>query len=447
MLLPKKYNIITINILLAIVISLVINFSYLLAIREQERRDYGTPHWQPEGGQETPHKGTLHVAKDGYGYVVCEGYHDEGHGDSIYVNAGVIRRLGLAAGSTLTVVARDSQTPGANKFLWKVLEVDGEPFDYGALYSQPSDGLIMSLQFGFYFLFSLILLTIMTGGAARNTSIGFYLKRTAYCIVIAVALYFLLPVVKPRSGELVITALNIHNGSLASNPVDIMKCSFVLVFAILYGRMFQLIYQKEDVMLENEQLKNENLKARYSTLINQINPHFLFNSLNSLSSLVREGENDAAVTYIDRLSDTFRYTIQNEPHATTTLHDELEFVNAYKYLLEIRYDEKLFIDIDVEEEKMDWTLPTFSIQPLIENAVKHNSITRAKPLHVSIRTEGDYLVVSNPVNPKIDPEKGTGIGLENLSNRWHLLTGRNIEISNDGKTFSVRLPFINTTTT
>ncbi len=441
--LPRKYNAVAINVLLALVISLVINFSYLLAIREQDRRDFGTPHWLPEGGMESPHKGTLHISKDGYGYVICEGYHDEGHSDSIYVNAGMIRRLGLVEGSTLTVVARDSQTPGANRFLWKVLEVDGQPFDYGALYNRPSDNLVMGLQFGYYFLFALILLCIMTVGGRND--LKFYIIRATYCIVAAVGLYFLLPVMKHRTGDLVIEAMNIYKGRLVADPVDVMKCSFVLVFAVLYGRMYQLIYQREDIMLENEQLKNENLKARYNTLINQINPHFLFNSLNTLSSLVREGDNEAAVTYIARLSDTFRYTIQNEPHTTTTLHDELEFVNAYKYLLEIRYDDKLFIDIDVEEGKLDWTLPTFSIQPLIENAVKHNSITRSKPLRISIRTEGDHLVVSNPINPKIDPERGTGIGLENLSKRWQLLTGKDIEITNDGKTFSVRLPFINTT--
>ena len=440
--LPKKYNAVAVNVLLALVISLVINFSYLLAIREQDRRDFGTPHWQPEGGQETPHKGTLHLSKDGYGYVICEGYHDEGHNDSIYVNAGVIRRLGLLDGNTLTVVARDSQTPGANRFLWKVLEVDGTPFDYGTIYNRPSDNLVLGLQFGYYFLFALVLLCMMTVGGRND--LRFYMKRAAFCIATAAGLFFLLPVMKHRTGDLVIEAMNIYKGKLVADPVDVMKCSFVLVFAVLYGRMYQLIYQREDIMLENEQLKNENLKARYNTLINQINPHFLFNSLNSLSSLVREGENDAAVTYIDRLSDTFRYTIQNEPHTTTTLHDELEFVNAYKYLLEIRYDEKLFIDIDIEQEKLDWTLPTFSIQPLIENAVKHNSITRSKPLHISIRTEGGYLVVSNPIQPKIDPEKGTGIGLENLSNRWLLLTDKNIEILNDGATFTVRLPFINT---
>jgi sensor histidine kinase YesM len=441
MMMPRKYNVYVINVLLALVISLVVNFSYILAIRQQEYRDQ----YDPE--DETIHSGTLSISKDGYGYIVCEEHStaeaDRGTAlDSVYVTLWQINRLGLQNGSRMTVMARSPRVEGGNKVLAFVNEVDGRTFDYAAAYNRPSDNILFGLQLVYYFFLAFILLSIMTLGGAKNTSIGFYLKRAGFAVVVAVALYFLMPVIKFRTDDIVLNFMNTQEGGLIIDPIAILKCSFVLLFALLYARTYQLIYQKEDIMLENELLKNENLKARYNTLINQINPHFLFNSLNSLSSLVREGKNDDAVRYIDRLSDTFRYTIQNEPHTTTTLHDELEFVNAYKYLLEVRYDEKLFVDIEVEQQKMEWLLPTFSIQPLIENAVKHNSITRARPLHISIRTSGNYLVVSNPINPKLDPEHGTGIGLDNLSNRWQLLTGKAIEIVNDGVTFTVRLPFI-----
>jgi hypothetical protein len=445
---PKKYNVYVINGLLALVISLVVNFSYLLAIRQQEYSNQLNP------AVETIHKGVLSVSKDGYGYIVCEehsiekrfptGNSEIATADSIYVVWWQVERLGLPSGTKMTVTARPSRVRGGNKVLAIVKEVDGKPFDYYAVaYNRPTDNLLFGLQFAYFFFVAFILLSIMTLGGAKNTSIKFYLKRAGLAVVVAVALYFLLPVIKPRADQIVLNFMNTHLGMLIVDPVNILKCSFVLLFTLLYARTYQLIYQKEDIMLENEQLKNENLKARYNTLINQINPHFLFNSLSSLSSLVREGKNDDAVSYIDRLSDTFRYTIQNEPHTTTTLNDELEFVNAYKYLLEVRYAGKLFVDIDVEKKKLEWLLPTFSIQPLIENAVKHNSITRARPLHISIRTQGGYLVVSNPINHKLDPEEGTGIGLDNLSNRWQLMTGRTIEILNDGVTFTVRLPFIN----
>jgi hypothetical protein len=450
----KKYNTVILNILLSVVACLVINFSYLLAIREQDERDLRSTSWLPDG-DDTPHTGTLHISKDGYGYItgittprvdsLSESAIEirNGHAhqtDSIYVISRLVRRLSLVDGSTLSVTVREPQIAGGNRLMWQVLSIDGVPFDYGALYNNPGDRDVMIIQLAFYVVFAFILLTVITAGAARNLSMRFYRVRAVYCIIVAVALWLLLPVLRPRSGELIITVMNLPH----TYPIDVMKCSFVLVFALLYGRTFQLIHQREYIMLENEQLKSENLRARYNTLVNQINPHFLFNSLNSLSALVREGKSGDAVSYIDRLSDTFRYTIRNEPGTTTTLGEELEFVSAYKYLLEVRYAEKLFIDIDIDPEKSEWMLPTFSIQPLVENAVKHNTITRSKPLRISIRTEGDRLVVSNPINPKIEPERGTGIGLENLANRWHLLTGKDIEIGNDGKTFSVTLPFIKT---
>ncbi len=430
----KKHNIIIINVLLALVVSLVINFSYLLAIRQQ---DYN---YLREEADDAPHTGVLQVTKDGFGYIVCRD-----NTDSIYVSWRNISRLQLSQGDTLTVLSRPSRHEGGNPMLALVRQVNGREFDYGAVYNRPSDTTLFGLQFGYYFLVALALLFIVTVGALRDTSWLFFFKRCAVALVVAAGFYFLMPVMKFRTEEIVPMFLNTRAGVMFLDPVAILKSVFVLVLVLLYGRTYQLIYQREDIMLENERLKNENLVARYSALLNQINPHFLFNSLNSLSALVREGNTDDALTYIDRLSDTFRYAIQNEPHATTTLHTELEFVEGYKYLLEVRYAEKLFIDIEVDEAKLSWMLPTFSIQPLIENAVKHNTISRARPLHISIRTEGDRLVVSNPINPKLEPENGTGIGLANLSNRWQLLTGRDIEVLSDGATFSVALPFIKTT--
>ncbi len=490
MAIPKKYNTIIINVLLAAVVCLVINFSYLLAVRAQERRDFEETQRRQERLRELENHpsvtGVLHIAKDGYGHIIMRDSTMVSVGrllpaadslppasstplsatytiaapdadslvfvpviDSIYVLPQNVRELSLAHGDTLRVIANEARwPPGGNPVMRRLLEVNGEPFNYGERFDHPGNNRGVTLQLAFYWAFALILLTVMTAGASRNASMKFYLKRAAFCVMAAALLWFVIPVAKPRSnGEFTIMAMMMEGGLFSTNrfvPIDIMlmKSLFSLAFALLYGRIYQLIYQREGIMLENEQLKSENLLSRYNTLVNQINPHFLFNSLNSLSALVREGKSDDAVMYIDRLSDTFRYTIRNDAGITTTLGEELEFTAAYKYLLEVRYAEKLFIDIDVEPEKLEWMLPTFSIQPLIENAVKHNAITRTKPLRISIRTEGNRLVVSNPVNPKMDPESSTGIGLTNLSNRWQLLTGQDIEVRNDGTTFSISLPFI-----
>ena len=228
-----------------------------------------------------------------------------------------------------------------------------------------------------------------------------------------------------------------------SDIFNILRCAFVFVCALLYGRIYDLIYQRQVIRLENERLENENLTTRYNMLVSQINPHFFFNSLNSLSMLVREKHDEKALKYIDQLSYTFRYIIQNGQNTITTLSDEMKFVEAYAYLFQIRYEDKLFFDIDINPEYNSWQLPALTLQPLIENAVKHNTISKNNPLHVSIRTEGGRLVVSNPVIPKLTKEPSTGIGLQNMQSRWQLInSSAKIDIKSTEAEFTVTLPLM-----
>lgn len=294
-------------------------------------------------------------------------------------------------------------------------------------------------EFFFYLALAFILLTILTAKLDPDKmDKRSYWKRFLVCVLVAFGLYFFTPIMHRPTGSLSILMLGRH----IISPMAILKCSFTLVVVLLYGKIYELLSQKQDITLENERLRNENLQSRYDVLVNQINPHFLFNSLNSLSMLVREDKNEPALVYIDRLSDTFRYILESGRNNMTTLGEELRFADAYKYLLEVRYEGKFFIDIDVDENDLGKRLPALSLQPLIENAVKHNTITRANPLRISIRSDGEYLTVSNPISPKISPEEGTGIGLINISSRYQLLTGREVVVSDDGSTFSVKLPLI-----
>jgi LytS/YehU family sensor histidine kinase len=194
------------------------------------------------------------------------------------------------------------------------------------------------------------------------------------------------------------------------------------------------------MVVENERLKTENLATRYNMLVGQINPHFFFNSLNSLSMLVREKDDKRALEYIEQLSYTFRYIIQNGQTSETTLKDEMAFAEAYIYLFKIRYADKLFFDINIDPIYMDWTLPALSLQPLIGNAVKHNSITTKNPLHVAIRVVDGVLEIENPKHPKLDVEPSTGIGLQNLRSRWQIISGSDIEVVDEEHRFMVRLP-------
>lgn len=300
--------------------------------------------------------------------------------------------------------------------------------------------LLMKLEILYYFFISFILLSLMTYNLhVRVNKRGVYALRVLLAAAVAVAFYMLAPYLTWH-GELKMT----FQSNRLFQPMLILKVSLVWVVAILYGKIYELIFQKQSIVLENEVLKNENLVSQYNMLVNQINPHFFFNSLNSLAMLVRENRRTDALTYIDRMSDTFRYIIQDGKNSLTTLESELRFLESYKYLFEVRYQGKLFIDIDVDSSLYSCHLPSLSLQPLIENAVKHNSITKNRPLHISITAKDDMLLVSNPIIPKIDEsELCTGTGLKNLSSRYKLLIKRDIEIVNDGKTFVVKLPLTN----
>ena len=297
--------------------------------------------------------------------------------------------------------------------------------------------LFMLLEVVFYMVVSFLLLTVFTHHLSeskiRSRS---FPKRLLAALVITVAVYLLAPYMN-RAGDI----KPIFMARRLFNPMVLLKCSFMLAVVTLYGKIYELIVLQQRMTLENERLKTENLRSRYDVLINQMNPHFFFNSLNSLAMLVRENRNDDALVYIDRLSDTFRYIIRSGGQGMTTLREELAFLEAYKYLLELRYEGKLFIEADIPEEYLDRTLPSLTLQPLVENVVKHNTITRTRPLTVAIGVQNDWLCVRNPLQPKIDgSEKGTGIGLWNIGSRYRLLTDRDINVVDDGKSFTVRLP-------
>ena len=199
-----------------------------------------------------------------------------------------------------------------------------------------------------------------------------------------------------------------------------------------------LIRRQQEVVVENQQLQAENILNQYEVLKNQLNPHMLFNSLNTLRSLVREDQ-DKAQEYIQELSRVLRYTLQGNDSKSVTLRDEMEFVSAYIFLLKMRFEDNLSFDIRIDKQYDDHRLPPMAVQMLIENAVKHNEISDRRPLSIRVYTEGEELVVTNPVQPKLTATAGTGVGLANLAKRYHLLYKCEIQIT-ENKYFTVRIP-------
>ncbi|MBE6193307.1 MAG: termination factor Rho [Rikenellaceae bacterium] len=421
--------------LVALAISLIVNFSYmLLMVVNQSSEIRGRKSGSHYDSPEVVVEGTLGLSVDGYGYII-----DSKTGDSIYVDRRSVRRLELESGDKLKIEARNQDRyEGAHPIMSRLLERNGQPFDYGSLYNSSDQWEVILYQILFYTVVSLLLLMIMTFRRTGDNPIWTSLfARAVVAVIVTSVAYLLSPVTFYHTGETKLVCQMDH----MLDFVVMLKCLFMLAVVLLYSQIYVLIYQRQQILLENEQLQNENLTTRYNMLVSQINPHFFFNSLNSLSMLVREQDSKRALEYIDQLSYTFRYITQNGNNSElVTLRDEMSFAEAYCYMFHIRYADKIFFDISVSEEYYDYKLPALSLQPLIGNAVKHNAITTKNPLHVSIRTENGCLVVSNPIRPLLEPQVGTGIGLQNLCSRYELMLGKKVEIESNGNEFIVRLP-------
>jgi LytS/YehU family sensor histidine kinase len=206
--------------------------------------------------------------------------------------------------------------------------------------------------------------------------------------------------------------------------------------------IIRLIYLKQIINLENEKLRREALQSQFESLKNQLSPHFLFNSLTALKTLIREAP-DTAQNYVNSLSRALRYTLQSNEKQLVTLKEEMVFMDSYLYLIKLRFDTNLSIITGIKEEYLSYRLPPLTIQTLVENAIKHNEISKEKPLRINIETTGDgKLSVWNDIQRKITEEEGTGIGLTNLSKQFHLLTGGDITISDQDNRFRVEVPLI-----
>ena len=418
--------------IMALGISLVCNFSYLLLlVSNQNDGNTRVNGKRNKNAISVVVEGKLSIHCDGYGYLITD------EGDSIFVDHRRVNWLGLADNDILQVEAAErSSFEAKHLFMRHLFKRNGKEFDYGALYRGSEQWSILLYQFLFYFVLSFILLSVMNFNG-HDTSLKKFLFRSVICTLLSVAAYFISPVPLIHSGEVI----PVYQSRQLVEFAVILKSCFMLAVVILYSRIYTLIYREQQISLENEMLRNENLTTKYNMLASQINPHFLFNSLSSLSMLVRDKDEVRALNYIDQLSYTFRYLSQNGANSNfVTLREEIQFAEAYSYLFKIRYADKISFDFNIEEQYLDYKLPAISLQPLIGNSVKHNTISSRRLFTVRIFTEDGYLVVANEKRPMLEPNPGTGIGLSNLNTRYQLLLNREIEIVDNEKEFVVRLP-------
>lgn len=233
--------------------------------------------------------------------------------------------------------------------------------------------------------------------------------------------------------------------NLYHEPEEAWYNNLFTLFITIYtlSRIYILAARKEEVERSYEKLKNESLQSQLDALYNQINPHFFFNALNSLHALIAEGEKQRSLTYLSNLSNVFRYILQSERKELVSLGEELSFLEIYRFMLSVKYEEKLEFDIHVTPEHTRYQLPVLSLLPLIENVIKHNEISSRNPMRISIySTDEPALTIRNRKQPKLDEVEKVGIGLKNLSNRFALLVRKDVKIEDTEEFFRVSLPLI-----
>lgn len=214
----------------------------------------------------------------------------------------------------------------------------------------------------------------------------------------------------------------------------------VIIFTLIYEILFLSKERELDTKIV-DQLDKELSQAELQVLTNEMDPHFIFNSLNTLNHLILNQPRQAHL-FNNRLAQVYKYFLINKNKELISLQDELEFIEDYFYLLQIRHDNKLQLQTTLDDKSNKVMIPPCSIQILVENAIKHNEFSESNPLLIKVTVNEHYLQVSNNIKPKLYAVNSTGIGLKNLSSRYKILFRKDITISTSHENFIVKLPLI-----
>lgn len=225
------------------------------------------------------------------------------------------------------------------------------------------------------------------------------------------------------------------------NYYEVVTPSLLITFFIslvLHSREFLIQWRKSAV--DAERLKKESVAAQYESLKSQVNPHFLFNSLNALTNLVYEDQ-DKAAKFIKQLSEVYRYVLDTREKEVVPIEDELRFLDSYFFLQKIRFGENLMIDNQLRPGST--MLAPLALQLLVENAIKHNVVSVDEPLTIKLYQEQDFVVVENSLRKKITiTEHLNGMGIENIKKRYQFLTNKEVVVTETNMKFIVKLPVL-----
>jgi two-component system, LytTR family, sensor kinase len=218
-----------------------------------------------------------------------------------------------------------------------------------------------------------------------------------------------------------------------------------VIIMLIYESAYFFNRWKEYIQ-QTEMLARENIYSQLEVLKNQVDPHFLFNSLNTLSALI-EPDNESAQEYLSRLSDVYRYVLSSKDKTTVSLQEELQFVDAYLHLNKVRFRENLTVEKSINYTEYHKRVAPLSVQMLVENAIKHNVVSSEQPLNLQLLTESNHIIVKNNLQQKgmklmKEQSHSTHTGLKNIISRYTLMTSAPVEVNRSSETFEVKIPLI-----
>lgn len=294
---------------------------------------------------------------------------------------------------------------------------------------------------------SLTLITLMLTAFANIMWLSLFKKQLASHPSNTKKIYYTISYI--FSISVFITVVLTYN-YLFQQPIDLIEIINLIVVSIFVNTLIVAFHNyialqdaKVNAEMENSQLKVANAEAANQLLRQQIHPHFFFNALNILKSLYKL-DPLAAEEYLVCLSDFIRTSVSSNNIKIIPLKDELKLCEDYLGMQKIRFGEALICSVSIAEDTLEsGFVPSFSIQPLLENAIKHNELTKASPLHIFIKQDCDRIKVSNNLKPKNTTETSSGIGLANLSERYRILSNDELIIENEGTAFSVSIKILN----
>ena len=291
----------------------------------------------------------------------------------------------------------------------------------------------ITYQFFFHILLSCIIGFILLRNVQKVFSYDLFNIKMILIIILFTTVFWY---IGSKSQELIFS--NVSNREIFYRRA-LIRTIITSALMLLAIKLLQLNKQNNFRELENEKLKSSFLNSKLENLKAQINPHFLFNSFANLSALINQNQ-QKATKYLSNLSDVFRYTLNNSNEQIVNLIDELDLLNSYIELYKIRAQNGLSLQIDIPNNQKK--ILNMSLQPLMENVIKHNEISEEKPLSICLKQKGDLLTFENNLNPKKMSENSNGIGLSNLSERYKILVGKEINIQKNETHFIVTLPLI-----